>query len=524
MADDPSVSKNKGGDDKFMLRDKTEALNDFIGRLSHELRNPLNVIIGYAEQLRKSAPDERSGEYIDIINISANHLLHMLSDLLAFSRFRSGQLRLDEVDFDLASLIREIYHAHHISAERKKINFNCIIDDDCRKVYRGDPHRIRQLISNLVTNAIKFTRFGYVELRVSCSERRGGKKLMRCTVKDTGIGIPADRIGRLFKEQQPAGTDTLMNYKGAGIGLMICKQLADLMGGELSAESTEGRGSVFTALIPLHESKHDIITENNVFYGMKELSGKSVLMIDDDRMNLLLGRAILEGFDMKADIIEDGPEAFEMLKKKHYDIVLLDIHMRPLSGLEIARYIRNKLKVPGLKIIAATADIVNADIEMLGREGVDEILIKPYREIRLYEKLCSVLNIRHDQVMSDLTDVKQFGFNALPEYDLSDLRRVTDKNEKYFYDMINTFIETSSERLGKIRAAYGQNDWKEVAEISHRMIPSFKHLGIRGVASDLIELEHYASGKQEAKKIGRLITEIEKQTDEVVRSLKDERP
>jgi signal transduction histidine kinase/CheY-like chemotaxis protein len=501
----------------------SEVKSRFMARISHELRTPLNAIIGFIEQLQKTTLDEKQDQYLKIIDKSSVYLLDLVNEILTFSKIESGELQLEEVDFNLESLFSDIYTTFKQRADEKEINFRYQFDESLKKIFRGDAMRVKQIVINLVSNAIKFTEYGYVELKVERMEDTPDEVWIRISISDTGIGISENKLQEIFREYKQASVGIARLHGGTGLGLTISKRLTDMINGEMTVKSTEGKGSLFTVKIPLKKSLLKYLSKDTLQVSTEELAGKSVLMVDDDVMNRTLGVIILEGFGMMVHMAADGKEAMEILSKKHFDVVLLDIHMPVVSGIDVTRFIRNSELNRDVKILAVTAEVIREELESYLDEGIDDYLIKPYREINLFNKLCKVLEMVSEESEDDTPEIRLVEFTGQPLYNLRELKAVTGKNKEFFNEMIQTFISNAQNGIEQIRSACDQQQWEVIRETAHRLIPSYKHLEVKRIVSDLVELKNRTEKDPSGDRLSELIERIEKETIEVVERLKQEK-
>jgi len=508
--------------EKEEAEETSEIKSRFMARISHEIRTPLNAIIGFIEQLGKTKLDKTQENYLKIIDKSSVYLLDLVNEILTFSKIESGEQQLDLVDFKLESLFNELYSTYNNRAAEKKINFRYTFDSNLRLIFKGDAFRLKQVVINLISNAIKFTEYGYVELKVERIAEESDMVWVRISVSDTGSGIPEHKIQDIFKEYKQASAGIARKHGGTGLGLTISKRLTELMKGKIKVTSVEGRGSLFSVEIPLAKSELTFLTKETLKINTEVLSGKSVLIVDDDAMNRMLGEIILEGFNMEVSMASDGREAIDLLAERKFDILLLDIHMPVVSGLDVARFIRKELNDQNVKILAVTADMIREELNQYLDQGIDDLIIKPYREINMFNKLCQVLNVDSDLIQHETIRIVLKEEQESTLYDLSELRSITRDNEAFFNEMIQTFIENAENGIEQIKTAYKAGEWDEVRESAHRLTPSFKHLSIKSAVSDLIELKQRSTDEPGGEEVSRLIAKIEIETAEVIEQLKNE--
>jgi signal transduction histidine kinase/ActR/RegA family two-component response regulator len=385
---------------KIKAEELARAKQEFLANMSHEIRTPLNAIIGFTKLLYKSKQGPAELTYLESVRQSSEHLLNVVNDILDFSKAEAGHLRIDPTAFRIGAIVKEAVEVMKNSAAQKKIDLVSNVDPVFDKmVLICDSFRIKQVLLNLISNAIKFTDKGKVEIRCSPREAGSGSVILEIQVIDTGVGIPENRIAYIFKEFSQAGTDTARKYGGTGLGLTICKKLSELMNGSISAASALNIGSTFTFSVPCRiGAEKDLLPpeeEGVLSVDTSILAKKTVLIADDDELNRLLLTTVLKGFGMLSDEACDGREALNKVTSGNYDILLTDIQMPELSGLELVKEIRKlsddiRSKIP---VIALTANIEKEDIQKYLDAGMNDCLLKPYKEEILFNKIAHALHL-----------------------------------------------------------------------------------------------------------------------------------
>jgi len=363
------------------------AKSAFLANMSHEIRTPLNGVLGLARlALEETIESPGLRRYLEGIVESADALAELITDVLDLSKIEAGKLGVERVDFDLHELLRSIERFFREPASAKRIALRLSIADDVPASVNGDPVRVRQILSNLVSNAIKFTSRGSVQLSATLS----ATGLVRLAVEDTGIGIDEAVMPRLFHPFVQADDSTTRSYGGTGLGLSICRALAKELGGRVGAESEPGRGSVFWAELPLASpSPAAPQAEAPSPPEERDLTGLRVLLVEDNETNALIAGAMLGRWGVEVGIAHSGREALELIDQQpdRFDLVLLDLHMPLMSGDEVARALRAQYTPESLPIVALTAAAFEEDRELCLRVGMNDFVTKPIHPDRLHAVL-----------------------------------------------------------------------------------------------------------------------------------------
>ncbi len=377
------------------------AKSEFLANMSHEIRTPMNGILGMAELLAGSNIDDRQRDFVNVINNSASSLLTIINDILDFSKIEAGALELDPMPFDLKSAINDVTALLVAKAQEK--NLELIIDYPTQlpRNFIGDGGRIRQVMTNLIGNAIKFTETGHITVLVNISEARNNKSIIRVDVKDTGIGIPKSKLNHIFDKFTQADGSTTRLYGGTGLGLAITKSIIEMMDGRITLKSDVGKGSTFSVCIPL---PHDYETQK-VTFDTASIEGKRALIIDDISVNRQVISEQLESWGVQSDCAENGLEGLEALKKaqnqnQQYDIVILDYLMPGLNGQEWAQMVHatEALSCPPIIMLSSCDQPISTP--ELQKIGIASHNVKPVREARLHEAVVSAIS----RVMAEAQD------------------------------------------------------------------------------------------------------------------------
>ncbi|MFI4935353.1 MAG: ATP-binding protein [Caulobacterales bacterium] len=381
---------------KVALEAETEratAANDaktaFLAMMSHELRTPLNGVLGMAQALTHTELDARQSEHVDMLVRSGDGLMTILNDILDISKIEAGRLDLEAIPFDLHELEARVRSLWAPAAQRKGISFDCWLDPATPRWLQGDPTRLHQVVTNLVSNALKFTADGGVRLELRPLSAGDDLALIEIAVFDTGIGMSPEQAARVFESFTQADVSTARQFGGTGLGLSICRNIVGLMGGTITVESVAGKGSVFRVNLELPLADAPAIAEPQT--DAADIAGWRVLVADDHPINQAVARSILEAAGVQVICAGDGAQALKLLATHPFDVVLMDVHMPTMDGPEALRRLRaGEAGRSDMPVIALTADaMAGADTDLLA-QGFDAVEPKPIRPAHLILAIASV--------------------------------------------------------------------------------------------------------------------------------------
>jgi len=391
----------------------SQAKSEFLANMSHEIRTPMNGILGMAELLSGTDIDERQKEFVSVINNSASALLNIINDILDFSKIEAGAFEIDPVPFDLKSSLNDVTSLMRTTAHDKGLELIINYPTDLPKHFIGDVGRLRQVVTNLVGNAVKFTETGHITINVDIQKSRD---IVVCTleVKDTGIGISPEKMNRIFDKFTQADGSTTRVYGGTGLGLTISKHIVEMMGGRMRVHSELGKGSSFGFRIPLpidHAARIEAFDSELVV-------DKRVLIVDDVEINRNLFTEQMHSWGLNADTAIDGVEALTKIRSAQdagqpYDLILLDFLMPGMNGQEFAQMVTQTRSVMSPQIIMLSSCDQPVSTSSLARMGIDSYLIKPVRERRLFDTIVRVLSNPAEQPAEN--DVIEQAPPPLPE-------------------------------------------------------------------------------------------------------------
>ncbi len=508
---------------KKELEESMTVKEQFLAKMSHEIRTPMNAIVGLSDILMESPLTSEQHECMDAIRLSSHNLLSIINDILDFSRLSSGKMDLESLPFRPTEVAQGVLRTVGFSATQKGIELSVEADEVKLPEYVvGDSVRLRQILINLVGNAIKFTEKGKITIRVKVLEEFDGKITLQFTVSDTGIGIPKDRLDTIFDSFTQASNETSRKYGGSGLGLTIVKQLAELHNGSVSVESTIGSGSMFmvnlqyaiSGAMPFGpEEQHQSVQESS-------LDGKRILLAEDNEMNQMLARRVFEKWNFTLEIAGNGKIAVERLAKEHFDLVLMDVQMPEMDGYTTTQYIRTQMpkEKSGIPIIAMTAHAIVGEAEKCISLGMNDYISKPFNRNVLYEKICALLKQQpaEEAKSEEKTVTRKSSYEVI---DLSYLTELAEGSEVFIQKMIRAFLLQTPQLIQQMKQGVALNNWQEVRAAAHKMKPSMDFIGIHSLRSVVADIENDAHSEENLDKIPTMVAEVETVCDKAMQEL-----
>ena len=383
------VEERKQAEQRARAADKSKSA--FLANMSHEIRTPMNGVIGLSHLTLQCDLSPEVREYLNKIQLSANSLLSIINDILDFSKIEADQLYLEKIDFELKKVLNQVSSIVMLKAKEKGLAIELDIAPEVPHYLNGDPNRLGQILINLMGNAIKFTDQGKVITQILLEQQQDKKIVLKFRVSDTGIGISEEHLGHLFKSFSQADSSTTRKYGGTGLGLVIAKQLVEMMEGTISVESQPNVGTTFTFTVSLQKGEEPQCSEVDKVESnaleIPQFDGLKVLLAEDDETNQMVAQYILLKAGAEVTIVANGVEASNAVNEDHFDLVLMDIQMPVMDGYEATQLIRNAHSITELPIIAMTANAMKGVREKVLAVGMNDFLTKPIEVEKLYQAL-----------------------------------------------------------------------------------------------------------------------------------------
>jgi two-component system CheB/CheR fusion protein len=388
-------AKNNAEQKTQLAEDAVKAKQQFLSNMSHEIRTPMNAIVGFTNVVLKTVLDEKQKEYINAIKISGDALIILINDILDLAKVDAGKMTFVQIPFNLSASIDTMIQLFETKIKEKNLEFHKEYDDTIPEILIGDPMRLRQIILNLISNAVKFTNHGEITMLIQIVAQSEENVTIEFTLTDTGIGIQEDKLETVFNNFEQAHKEFSSFYGGTGLGLAIVKQLVKLQGGSVSVKSELGKGSTLGFVMSFDKIKSPIEGEINQEiqeddFSQTDIKNVKVLVAEDMALNQLLIKIIIAEFGFDVDVAENGKIAINKLQNNNYDIVLMDLQMPEMDGFEATAYIRNEMN-SSIPIIALTADVTTIDVQKCITFGMDDYISKPIDEKLLYRKIITCL-------------------------------------------------------------------------------------------------------------------------------------
>jgi len=503
----------------------------FLANMSHELRTPMNAVIGLSYLCLQTGLSDKQRDYLQKINGSAKSLLGILNDILDVSKIEAGKMEMDRIPFELEDVMENLSTIVGVKAQEKKVQFRVETAPNVPSSLVGDPLRLGQVLINLAGNAVKFTDKGEVLVRVEREKESNEQITLRFTVKDTGIGMTQKEIDNLFRPFTQADTSITRKFGGTGLGLTISKRLVEMMGGGIWVESAPGSGSTFTFTARFHkagtDTKWDSLASGKFRITgaqfdqvlVSQFRGASILLVEDDEINRLVAREMLENYGIRVSLAGNGEEAIARLKEGQFDGVLMDMQMPVMDGIRATREIRKNPEYAELPIIALTANVMVSEQNAILAAGMNDHIGKPIDPDRLVATLAKWVHPnRAIEIPSPPEPATTSATEPLPDLpgvtvDAS-VRRIGG-NVALYYSLLDKFRAGQRDAVSRIRQALVANDQETAEREAHTLKGIAGTLGAEVLQGQTEQLEHDISNGS-LSKVESQLTQIEQEIDNLI--------
>ncbi len=489
-----------------------------ISTVSHDLRTPLNTITGYSELIEGTSLTEKQRGYLKNVKSASQYVDSLVNDLLDFSRLEAGKIKIEKIPFIFSELIRETAEGLREINSRKPVELILEIDERLKTTLLGDPFRIRQILTNLISNAYKFTPEGFIKVSAKIKSDFNGICSIIIAVADSGIGIRKEKQRLIFREFTQADDHTEKKYGGYGLGLTISKKLSELLGGSISVKSDEGKGSTFTVIIPLEVSKNT--PKEPVRAKLPVDMDLALLIVDDDTSMIQLLKEVCASVGIKTHAYTTF-SAIENEKKLIYDAVLTDIQMPEIDGFEVLKNLKSKTFTHYRKqpVIAMTGRR-DLNKSVYYNAGFSEILQKPFTK----SELLRVLGGLFPSQLIQQPEPKEFLKSPISEFttlfNLDIIHSFIGHNREVVEEVLQTFIRDTEVHLQRLITAGKAEDYKEINAVSHKMLPMFRQLNATPAIADLEFMETVQMGRIDPMRLHQYVSEVEGHSNALIQALK----
>ncbi|HZH36111.1 MAG TPA: ATP-binding protein, partial [Flavisolibacter sp.] len=498
---------------KALAESSAKAKEDFVANMSHELRTPLGAILGFTELLKKTPLNAEQAEYLEAIHSSGNSLLFIINDILDLSKLDAGKFGIENIPFNIPELMHSVQTMFSPKAAAKNLRLSVAVDASLNYSVYGDPMRLTQILMNLIGNGLKFTEKGGLDLRCTIGSQTEKEAEICFRLKDTGIGIPADKLQTIFERFTQADTNITRSYGGTGLGLAISKQLIELLGGTIDVSSEPGVGTEFS--FTLWYAKAPAAAPGNKREAaplFSFVSVKKVLVVEDNPLNQKLTSIILRNNGFNYLLAENGSEAVELMKENKVDVILMDIQMPVMDGYQATCIIRDELQIT-TPIIAMTAHALAGEKERCMEQGINDYLPKPFSESDLLTKLGAWIKESPDTGKAECV-------NKVVNLDF--LAKQTRNDRAAMEEMIQLFCLQNPGDIKNLEEAIRHSDFASVYKKVHALRNSTALFGLAELIGEtLLDMENAARNGQDIEAISKAFQNVKECCELACRELEN---
>ena len=484
------------------IKEASKTQQNFIAKMSHEIRTPLNGIIGMSKLIEGTSLNNAQKKYVEIINSQSMQLLGLVNDVLDISKVQSQNFKLVHFPFNFKELFTSILKPYEVEANAKGIKLECLIDSSIFNSLKGDSLRISQILNNLFSNALKFTKQGFIRVSVLDFEQTDKFQHIQLIVEDSGIGIEESKLDKIFEGFHQEDDSIERDFGGTGLGLMITKEIVNQMNGNIFVESKKGLGSKFIVTLKIEKSSVESrarLSDNFSIQGLK------ILVAEDNEVNSFYLKTILEQEGVQTKIATNGKEVVEYCKNNAYDIILMDVQMPILNGIAATKILRDELGIQ-IPIIAQTANTVQKDIDACYEAGISDYISKPFTKKQLIKKIAFNLDINTDEASIENENLKDTSFRR-------NVLSLLDGNIEFANKIIEIFQRDIPVNLKDLRTAFREKDESKINKLGHKIKSSFRMFKMNEPYERCLWIENFSSKINSWKELEENITLLEKECE-----------
>lgn len=465
----------------------------FMANISHEIRTPVTAISGFTDQLLHESFNENISRSLKIIKASSDHLAKIIDDILDFSKLQNNKLVLEKVHFSIRQILEEVNAFFEKQAQQNNIMLSYSLSPDTPPILLGDPYRLKQILINLVSNSVKFTKNGSVNFAISSIKKYWDEIVLILECKDTGIGIDESKLEIIFEDFTQAEMSTTRKYGGTGLGLSIVKKLVELHHGTINFKSRKNQGTEIICRIPyfVGDEKHLKIDAVKSGFVPEEVSGLKILIVDDEEYNRLLFRKILDRWNVKCMEAVNGMDALEVLKEEQFDMLFMDIRMPGIDGVKATQFIRKEMKISesDMPIVFISAAPMNEEWQKYRKAGMNAFLQKPFTEEMLLTTILTVLENDPEFVLPYSGKAEINKPVSETKFDLQNLYHISGGDDQFVKQMLVSFINTTQKGLTDMQEAVNSGQKESVANLAHKLLSPCRHIGAIDLYNLLNEID-----------------------------------
>ena len=489
----------------------------FLANMSHEIRTPLNGIIGMIREISREPLSLKQNRYIKNAGTASQHLLSIVNDILDISKIESGQMILEMHAFSLRNVVNETISILLPAVDEKPLELLKVISPTIAPAYIGDSNRIRQILINVISNSIKYTEQGSIAIECDITGVKAKVHQLKLKISDTGIGMEASFVKNIFNKFTQGDLSTARKYGGTGLGMAITYELIQLMNGSITVSSQLGIGTSVEIEIELEEADESRMQVETFPISLDSLKNKNILLVEDNDLNRIVAQDLLSFHNIKVTEANNGFQAIEELRKSSFDLILMDLQMPGMGGLEATKVIRKEMQLE-TPIIALTGNAFKAELELCELAGMNGYITKPYEEKVLLRAILKCLKLTDDVV--EKSEYKSYTNSKL--YNLDYLSQFSHGSPDFIGDMIAAFVDQTPPAVKQIKAAWLEGDSATVKSVAHRIKSNVDMFGIDELKQDIRTIESSTVDDLTSPEFGQLIRKLEEIINKVAEEITKE--